>query len=639
MSTDKNARTMGSATARKLGGGIVGLGLMAAVLIAGNILLNNVRMRTDLTEEKLYTISAGTKNMLKNLDRKVSLKFFFSSSAPETPIFLKTFARQVEDLLKEYAIASDGKVSIVKLDPKQDSDEEDLAKGYGIAANNVGMFGPAIYFGLAAVAGESEGIIPALDPRTEGLLEYNISRLIFRVTHPDKPSVGVLSSLPVLGRQPPPQMGGFPQPRQAPQPAWLSFQDIRHDYDLRELDMDITEIPPDLSALIVVHPKDLSEKTLYAIDQFVVGGGHLLAFLDPLSIIDIQSGSQQQFGQPNASSNMEKLLTAWGIAFTDDKIVADMKAVTMLRGQDNQAEENPVFLTLRKVNGSLNEEDILTSQLDTLMFPFAGRFSDHTSSDVLVTPLITSSDQAGAVTAFSAQFGAAAIRREFKAEAIKMPLAIRVSGKLKSAFPDGLPISNEDEDDDETPLHETLTEGSSTIILVGDTDFLFDQFCVEELNFFGSKAQRPLNDNLSFFANAIELVAGSSDLTTVRSRGQFARPFDYVLRLEEDARKKWQEQEKALNDKLQTTRRQLSDMQAQKDDNQRFILNAEQQTAIQRFRDEEIAINQELKQVRKRLAHDIERLGVKVKVANIVLMPLIIAIAGILFGLYRKKRI
>ena len=636
MSKENNGSAFGSAAARKLSGGILGLGLMAAVLIAANIVLNNVRMRSDLTEEHLYTLSDGTKNMLKNLDRKVSLKFFFSSSSPETPTFMKTFARQVEDLLEEYQIASNGKVSIVKLDPKQDSDEEDLAKGYGIAGNNVGMFGPPIYFGLAAVSGEIEGVIPALDPRTESLLEYNFSRLIYSVTHPEKPSIGVLSSLPVLGSAPP--MGGFQQPRQAPVPAWLSFQDIRRDYDLRELESDITEIPAELSTLILVHPKDLSDETLYAIDQFVLRGGKLLAFLDPLSIIDIQSGGgQQQFGQPNASSNLDTLLNAWGISFTSDKIVADMKAVTMLRGPNNQPEENPVFLTIRKVNGHLNGEDILTSQLDTLMLPFAGRFIDNTTENVMVTPLISSSDQASAITAFSAQFGAAAIRREFKAEAIEMPLAIRVSGKLKSACPNGLSTNDDDDAESETPAVQGLTEGSSTIILVGDTDMLFDQFCVEELNFFGSKAHRPLNDNLSFFANAVELVAGSSDLTTVRSRGQFARPFDYVLRLEEEARKKWQEQEQALNEKLQETRRQLSETQAQKDESQRLFLNAEQQKTIQRFRDEEIAINKELKEVRKKLAHDIESLGVKVKVANIVLMPLLIAIAGVLFGLHRKK--
>jgi ABC-type uncharacterized transport system involved in gliding motility auxiliary subunit len=634
--TNENKTTGANSAAKKVSGGIIGLLLLTAILIAANVILSNARIRADFTEQKLYTLSDGTKNLLQSLDRKVALKLFFSDSAAEMPVHLKTHARQVEDLLNEYRIASKGKISVTVLDPKPDSDEEDLAKSYGISGNNVGMFGPQVYFGLAAVAGETKAIIPGFDPRTEGVLEYSLSRLIYGVTHPEKPTLGVISSLPVLGSAP--QRGGFQMPQQRPVPAWLSFQDVQRDFTMREISSDVNSIPGDIDALLIVHPKGLSDTTLYAIDQFVLGGGHLLAFLDPFSIIDVQSAGQQQFGQqPDMSSNMERLLTAWGIAFSEDQIVADMKAVTMLRGANNQPEENPVFLSFRKLNKPFNSDDILTSQLDTMLLPLAGHFTDNTSDEVTVTPLLSSSDMSGGVSSFSAQFGTQAIQRDFKPEGKPLHLALRLAGKLKTAFPDGRPASGE-EAADAAPVVDSLQEGNGTVILVGDTDLLYDQFCVEAINIFGQTSHRPMNDNLSFFANAVELISGSSDLIAVRSRGQFARPFEYVVKLEEDARAKWQEQEKALNEKLQDTRRQLSEMQAQKDASQRAILSAEQQTTIQRFRDEEVAINKELKEVRKSLRRNIEMLGVKIKVANIVVMPVIIAIAGTLFGLYRRKR-
>ncbi len=619
-------------------GGAVGLLLLLVALVAANIILKNVRVRHDLTEEQLYTLSDGTRNLLRNLDRKIALKLFVSDSA-QVPIFIKRYGKQVEDLLEEYRIASNGKITVTKFNPRPDSDAEDLAKSYGIAGSQVDLFGPAVYCGLAAVAGETEGVIPALDPRTESLLEYNLSRLIYRLAHPEKPVIGVLSSLPVLGSQPMPQFGGMPP--QQPEQAWLSFQDIRRDFTLEEISPDVETIPSNLKALIVFHPKNLPAKTLYAIDQFVLGGGHLLAFVDPFSIVDLRNGgAQQPFGRPNIASGLDPLLSAWGIGFNPQQVVADMKAVTMLSAGNGGADENPVFLTLRRANGHINAEDIATGQLDVLMLPFAGALEDNTDDTISVTPLVSSSDLSSKIATFTAQMGGQAIRREFRPDGVQHHMALRLTGTFKTAYPDGPPAEEQEAEGDsrEAQPGPALPEGQSAVIIVADTDLLFDQFCVEELNFFGQAAHRPRNDNLNFFANVVEMIAGSSDLISVRSRGKFSRPFERVMALEEKARQEWQEQEKTLNEKLQETRRQLSELQRQKSSNQRTILSPEQQNAIKRFQAEEVETNRKLKQVRKKLRQDIERLGVTVKVANTVLMPVLIAIGGLVFGLWRRRR-
>jgi ABC-type uncharacterized transport system involved in gliding motility auxiliary subunit len=444
-----------------------------------------------------------------------------------------------------------------------------------------------------------------------------------------------MSSLPVLGSQAPAY--GFPQPG-SQKPAWLAFREIEQDYELREIETTVDAIPPEIQALVLVHPKAIGEATMYAIDQFVLRGGHLLAFVDPFNVADLESGAPQQpFAPPNNASSLDRLFSAWGVGFDATRMLADKKAVSRLQGQNNQVEESPLFLTLRSDN--INADDTLTSQLGSLMLPFAGAFRDNTGEDLDFSTLIQSSDIAGLVSAQTARFGAAAVNREFKAEAMPLSLAVRLSGVFPTAFPDGRPlVDSEAEAQASQTEAEGLKSGKSAVILVADADLIYDRFCVQELNFFGHTAYRPLNDNVNFFANAVEQMAGSTDMIGIRSRGQFARPFDRVLKLEQDARRKWQEQERSLTEKLQETRRQLSQLQTEKDQDQKLFLSKEQEDAIQRFKDEEMLVNRELKNVRKNLRREIERLGIKVKLANIVLMPVIVVLCGVTYGLRRRGK-
>jgi len=633
-------KKIGSDALWKASGGLAGLIALLVVIIATNVIISNVRIRKDLTGEKLYTLSDGSRNILKKLDSDVTLKLFFSSSAAEVPMFLKNYAKKVEDLLQEYRMISGGKIIIEKYDPTPDSDAEEWAQRYGIQGQQTGMFGPPIYFGLVVSCGKTEAMIPNIDPRTEELLEYNITRLIYRAVHPEKPVVGVVSSLPVTGGGPQQQ---FMPGQTPPTPAWLSFQQLKDDYTVIQIPPSGDEIDKSISALIIVHPKELPDKMLYAIDQFVMRGGRVLVFVDPMCVAEMETAPAPQYRRPDISSNLEKLFSAWGVTFIPNKVVADMGSASRIRS-NNQIEDSPVWLTLRNTN--ITRKDILTTQLNTMMMPFAGAFKVNSSSNMTVTPLITSSDAAGLIESMMAQMGASSINRAFKKEPLPLNLAVRLTGKFNSAFPDGKPKDAEEAKDekktDKTSEKEvaasSLKNGTSTVILVGDVDMLYDRFCIEQGDFMGFKTVQPINDNMSFFANAVEQISGSSDMIGIRSRGRFQRPFDRVLALEQKARLEWQSREESLTEKLRQTQQQLEAMQATKDKTQRSILSAEQKRAITQFREEELRIKNELKTVRKNLRRDVEDLGLNVKIANIALMPLVIVIAGVSYGIYRRKK-
>jgi len=627
----------------RLSGGLAGLGVVVCIAVAVNVILGNLNLRKDLTEEKLYELSEGTREILTRLERPVTLKLFFNGASPEVPVQLKQFAQRVEDLLVEYEMAADGNIIIEKYDPEPDSDAEEWAQQYGLKGQSLGLMGPVLYLGLVASAGDTEATLPVLDPRTENLLEYNITRMISRLANPTKPIIGVISDLPVLGAPRPP----YPMPNQpAPAPAWFAFQELKQDFELRELKPPLEDIGEDVHALIVVHPKELEDGTLYAIDQFVLRGGSLMVFLDPLCVTETETRltPQMQFG--GFSSQLDTLLNAWGVSFDSGKVVADLGAVSRLRNADNRVEDSPVWLSLRRAN--FNAEDVLTSNIESIMMPYAGAFEVEAEDSVEVTSLVASSDRSALMDAMTVQFGGESIRRGFKSGMKPLDLVVRLHGKLATAFPDGKPSAPEDDGeekedtagDEEQTAEEGLKESvdKSTVVLFGDVDMLYDRFCVEAMNFFGFTAHQPMNDNLSLLLNGVEQIAGSTSLVSIRTRGKTERPFEVVLALQHEAQEKYMEEETRLQQRLEEAQRKLNDLQAQKDDKQRYILSPRQQQEIDNFQEEVLSTKRQLKLVRRKLRRDIELLGMKLKVINIILMPALVSIAGVGFGVYRSRR-
>ncbi|NLC82184.1 MAG: GldG family protein, partial [Lentisphaerae bacterium] len=425
----------------RFGTGLAGLLVLLVIIGAANLIIANLRLRVDLTAERLYTLSTGSKQVLGKLENDVTLKFYFSASSAEMPMGLKTYANQVQDLLKEYELAGKGRVALEAYDPKPDSDSEEWAQRYGIEPQQTNPFGQPVYFGLVAVCGETEAVIPGFNPRTEATLEYDITRLITRVAWPEKPVIGVLSSLSVLGA---PQNPMMMMRRQQQDQGWTAFRELRKDYTVREIQADAEAIDADVKALIVVHPKNLEDKALFAIDQFVLRGGRLIVCVDPFNIADFEANQQQQNpmmmqmgGGQAGPSTLGKLFDAWGVTFDTAKIVADLSAATKLNSGNGRVEDNPAFLSLGTAN--MAKDDLLTAQLSQVMLPFAGALSANTPKEITFTPLITTSkDNACLVDQMNAQFGMSAMRAQLKPDGAPRILAARLQGTFNTAFPNGV---------------------------------------------------------------------------------------------------------------------------------------------------------------------------------------------------------
>ena len=618
---------------------VFGLAVLALILVivgATNYILSALSARVDLTAEQLYTLSPGSKAVLAKLDQKVTLKFFFSESAKDMPPSLKTYAEQVRDLLGEYERAGNGNVVIETYDPKQDSDEEEWAVKYGVEPQQANPFGAPIYFGLVVTCGTQEQTIPGFDPRMESTLENEITRHITRVAWPERPVVGVLSAIPgVLGEQMNPMMM---QMRRRPSPGWVAFSELKKDYDLREIAKDAESIDPDVKALVVIHPKDLSEKTLFAIDQFVIKGGRLIACVDPFSFKDMEASSQQQqnpmmqMGGQGGPSTLGKLFEKWGISFDTSKCVADDKAAVQMRGRNGAVVTDATVLELGKANIA---KDVLTAGISQLIIPYAGALEFTPSEGLEFTPILTSStNNACLVDASMLQMGPEAIRGQIKPDGVRRTLAGRLTGTFKTAFPKG-----PDWKEGSTNAVPTVVEsGKGFVFLFADADFLSNEACVEMVNtLFGQQAVLR-GDNLSLFSNIIEQFAGREELIGLRSRGPSDRPFEVVRNLRAEAEKKFRAKAEELQAKLNETSKKLNELLQGKRGTDRQLVSQELESAIGEARREKAKTQKELKNVRKELNADIENLGFRLKTINICLVPLLVILFGIFRALLRRKR-
>jgi ABC-type uncharacterized transport system involved in gliding motility auxiliary subunit len=630
---------MATTSFKRFTAGALGLACLLVIIGAVYVIVANLRIRADLTAEKLYTLSKGSRELLGKLPKDVTLKFYFSRSSAEMPMALKTYADQVCDLLKEYAIAGGGRLVLEEYDPKPDSDSEEWAQRYGVEPQQTSPFGQPVYFGLVAVSGSSQQVLAGFNPRTEATLEYDVTRLITRVAWPEKPVVGVMSSLKVLGEQPNPMMM-MQRPRQKPDQGWAVFQELRKDYIVQEIEMEAETIPQEITTLIVIHPKNLTDKALFALDQFVLRGGRLIALVDPFSIADFNANAQQQNpmmmqmggGGQAGPSTLGKLFTTWGVTFDTSKVIADLSAATKLNAGNGRVEDNAAFLSLTSANTT--KDDLLTAQLSQVMLPFSGCFEFVENKDIKVTPLfLTSKDNACLVDQMNVQMGMAAMRAQLKPNGVQRTLAARLQGTFKTAFPNGYAEAGATN----APV-KGLTTGKGNVMLFADTDFISDPFCVQVVqSLFGNIAQ-PINDNMTLFGNSVEQLAGRQELIGVRARGNFNRPFIRVDRLEAAAMKKWQAEEERLQQRLTETQQRLNELQQQKKGAERMILSREQQAEIAQFRKLQADTSKQLKNVRKNLNRDIEQLGLKLKLINIALIPLIVICFGIGRGLQRRKQ-
>jgi len=614
-------------------GGIVAL---VAVLIAANFIFSAFNLRADLTEGDVYTLSPGTRQVLGKLEAPVRLRLYYSQGSEAVPVGLKTFAKRVEDLLNEYKSAGRGKVIVEKFNPEPDSDAEDSAQLDGIEGQLTNA-GEKFYLGLSISFLDQKAAIPVLAPDRERLLEYDITRGIAQVGETKKPVVGVMSALPVMGRS------LDPIRKQQPSEPWVLVQELKKIFDVREVKLDAPKIDDAIKVLLVIHPRNLSEETEYAIDQFVLRGGKLVAFVDPYTYFDQQPDLQNPFGGAQAGqSTFYNLFKAWGVDVDMGKVIADLSFAS---GAGPRL--LPTLLTLN--TQALNMDDVVTSQIGTLLIPFGGAFKNKLADGLKQTVLVHTSKNAMPVDLIIATLSGEPSTRGFQPTNEEMPLAIRLIGKFHTAFPEGKPKpyappradkkkGDEKKAQDQAELQLRQSAEENSVVLVADVDLLSDGAAVEIQEVFGQRVAVPRNGNLALALGLVEQLSGDSALINLRSRASFSKPLTVVREMEARAQQQYLGKIKELEDNLNKTQENLQALQRGKSGTASSILTAEQQAELDNFRQRAVETRRDLKELRKNLRVETDSLEFWTKVLNIGLVPLLVALAGLALAASRRRR-
>lgn len=598
-----------------------------ALVVVSNALLRGIRL--DLTEHRLYTLSEGTRQILADLDEPINLYLFFSERATREFPLLRNYANRVRELLDEFVLHAGGKLRLQVVDPPPFSEDEDRAAGFGLQALPVGAAGDSVYFGLAGTnAVDGVEVIEFFQPDKEAFLEYDLVKLVYSLAHPKKPVIGLLSSLPLDG-------GFDPLTGQMREP-WIITDQLRQFFQIHMLESGLETIDADVDVLLLVHPKGLSERALYAIDQFVLGGGKVMAFLDPHA----EAEPSQDPTNPTAAlfaeraSDLPKLLEAWGVAFDKARVLADRHYALTVGGGSGQAPVRHLAI-LGFDPSALARDDVVTAALDNVTVAMAGFFEPREDTETRLIPLIESSPTAMPVSVDRVRLlpDPAALQKDFQPTGERYVVAARVQGEVKSAFADGPP-----EGADAT-AHRIESEGPVNLILVADADLLSDRLWVQVQDFFGNRIATAWADNGSFVGNGLDNLTGNSDLIGIRGRATASRPFTTVQALEREAENRLRATEQQLLAELDETERRLAELQSRRDDDNLLILSDAQRAELVRFQERKLEIRQELRQVRRDLDKDIERLGTILKIVNIGLVPLLVSILALAVVWLRTRRL
>ena len=589
---------------------ISGLGLfLLALAFVMVILLNNLwfsGIRVDLTENKLFTLAAGTREIVQDIDEPINLYFFFSEKASEDLTTLRAYANRVRELLQEYALLADGKINLQLIDPEPFSDAEDRAAAFGLQGVPVNSAGDELYFGLAATnALDDQQVIGFFQPDKEEFLEYEISKLIQNLLVQNKPKVGLLSSLKVQGDM---DMNTFQTT-----PAWVIIDQIDQASELQTITPDAESLPAGLDLLVLIQPHGLAESLLSSIDQFALSGGRVLVFVDPLAEMD-QSQVNPVMGMSGAETSIDfPLLAGWGVLLRKDVVLGDAQQALTVSGADGQPVRHLSILGLQAQN--FNNEDIILSSLETINVSTAGILDVLDQRSTQVDVLMASSEYAMPIERLRLKMlgDPSELLPDFQATGLVYPVAVRITGAAKSQYP--VTVDGDDS---------VLSTGQLNVIVVADTDILTDRLWVQLQDFFGQRIVSPWANNGDFVTNAVDNLTGSSALISIRSRGRFSRPFEVVQDLRREAEASYLNSANDLQAQLAETERQLGELESSRDEQNLMSLSPEQEAALVRFQQEKLRIRKALRNVRHQLDKDIEMLGSTLKFMNIVLMPLVL---------------
>lgn len=617
-------------------------GLIAAlVLLVGINTMSNAGLQTariDLTENRLYTLTSGTRNILKGLEDPVTLRFFYSEKLSNKIPQVKSYGTRIKELLQEYEAAANGKIKLEVIDPEPFSEAEDKAVAAGIQGVPISQ-NENIYLGLEGRdQTDIQKVIPYFDLQREEFLEYEISQLVYNLSNPEKKKVVVLSNLPVNGDEMDAmaRMSGK-QPQNEP---WVIIESLRNLYEVEVMKFETESLPDDMDALMIIHPKGVPEKLQYQIDQYALRGGKIAVFVDQHAEVETPvsnpSNPLQGMSAPRAS-DMPKLFEQWGIQLVENRVAGDRKhAIEVPTGNQSNPRITDfiVYLNLRQEN--LNQQEVITSQLDQINIGMAGILEKREGATTEIVPLMETSEDSMQVDVEKVRMfpDPAELLKNFKSEGKKQILAARISGNIKSAFPEG-PSEGE-----KSPTHLTESSAPLNAIVFTDVDFLTDRFWVQAQRMFGQRMLIPIAKNGDLIANAVDQLSGSSDLISIRSRGKFNRPFSRVEAMEKAAQERLAEQIKTLEEKLSETEKKLQELQQAKAETgvATLTLSPEQEAEVKKFQQEKLDFRKKLRELQLSLRQDVEQLGTKLKLANTLLVPLLIGFIAVGLGIYRSNR-
>ncbi len=584
--------------------------------------------RIDLTTDQLYTLTPGTLHIVDTLQRPLRLTLYFSDHATRELPQLRSYEQRVREMLQEMVARSHRRIRLQVIDPVPYSDDEASAEGGGLTAANGGSNGERVFFGLvgSAMAGtdgdsaedrvpDKTLAIPFFDPAREAFLEYDIAKLLYELNQVSKPSIDVISSLPVAGN---PALG---------QPAWTVMQQLDQLFDVKMLDAStLRHIDDSTKVLLLIHPKQLTLDAQYAIDQYVLRGGHLAVFVDPDAELDTTPFTADSATFPDHSSDLPRLFAAWGVLYDPHKVVLD-RTLALPIELAGSSFNHPAMLALGAQE--LNRNEAITASLQRINVSTIGYFDLAPEAHTRLIPLLQSSADAEVVPTqrvLDASNDPTTLLQGYQPDNVHYVLAARLRGTFDSAFPERAG----------QPGHLAHSAPNAEVILMADTDLLSDRLWVEPQTLLGQTMMQIFANNGDFVTNLADNLSGSSALLSIRGRSTSQRPFTRVQALRNVADQKFLQKEQELEQELAETRRRLDELQPAKG-SQGSTATAEQRQEIEQFRQRQLAINKELRDVQHQLNAEIDALGLRVKVLNIVLVPVLVVLIGLLYG-WRRSR-
>ncbi len=615
----------------------LGIIALVAIVILANWLISLTpygNRGADFTENKIHTLSDGTKSILGELDTPVVIRYYASRSSDYMPEQLKVHLRRVDDLLKEYANLSNGKLRIENLDPQPDTDAEDSANLDEISGQRINE--DNLYLGMAITALDKKVTLPFLNPEEETMLEYQLSKAISEVSTPVKPVIGIITGIDLAGA--PAMMPG----QQSPQP-WVIYQQLKQSFELRDLGMTAQKIDPnEIKVLLVFHPAGISPQTEYAIDQYLLGGGTVVACLDPHSIAAQMTGGGNpmmgQAGTPTAST-LPTLLPAWGVKFNSQQVVADPIHYTPF----GDGRGSVAVLNLPQT-AMPQKDSVITKNLTSITLYLPGAFEFTGDGGIAVNSLVRTSKSAGFVDPIKASQLDPSIEKKVKAENTAFDLVTFLSGNFKTAFPDGKPKSETPEasaegEPKDAPKEESLKQAVKlgNVFLIADIDAFYDRFAYNVQNFSGMQMANPSNGNSVLLFNIIDQAVGSKHLIGSRSRAATRRPFNVIKKMEDEFKAQVGKKVEDFETKKKEAEAKLQELQVQKTRGKELYLSPEQETEIAKLTQQQVEYSRLIREQEKELRRKKDRLAGNITLLNVAVVPSIVILFGLLLQFIRRS--